>query len=289
MIDVDKVCLKWNRYESNIRQYFKKLRDDQRLCDVTIATEDGEYIQAHKIALCAGSNFFSDIFMKNNHSNMLVYLKGISSSMLQPVLDFMYNGETCIGQDEVNMFIEAGKELHIKGLDSEVKGNYESVSEKLLYPKEGDNQEEKVTPGSEEDITESVSEKRFYPQVTDIQEVKVTPDLEEDYKDTLVDIDENLLPLIRTNDELSLQINDMVEKNEDNMWRCKVCGKTATHKGNLKQHAEIHLEGMAHECHICNKTFSSRVNLRYHVTNNHTKLLSCDICEPQISLKAMKP
>ena len=76
---MDKFCLNWNGYDANIREYFKKLREDQRLFDVTLVTDDGQHIQAHKIILSAGSNFFSDIFVKSNHSNMLVYLKGITS------------------------------------------------------------------------------------------------------------------------------------------------------------------------------------------------------------------
>ena len=76
---MDKYDLKWNSFEENIRNYFRKLRDDQKLFDVTLATDDGHHIQAHKVILSAGSHFFSDIFQKSNHTNMLVYLKGISS------------------------------------------------------------------------------------------------------------------------------------------------------------------------------------------------------------------
>ena len=57
----------------NIRESFKQLRDDQNHFDVTLATDDDYQIHAHKIILSAGSNFFSDIFMKNNHTNMLIY------------------------------------------------------------------------------------------------------------------------------------------------------------------------------------------------------------------------
>ena len=45
-----------------------KLRNDHRLFDVTLATDDGQHIQAHKLILSAGSSFFSDIFLKSNHA-----------------------------------------------------------------------------------------------------------------------------------------------------------------------------------------------------------------------------
>ena len=70
-MDMDKFCLNWNGYDANIKEYFSKLRDDQIYFDVTLATDDGRHIQAHRLILSAASNFFSDIFMKNNHNNML--------------------------------------------------------------------------------------------------------------------------------------------------------------------------------------------------------------------------
>ena len=69
----------------------------------------------------------------------------------------------------------------------------------------------------------------------------------------------------------------MIEKIEG-MWKCKVCGKNAAHKGHIKDHAETHLEGMSHVCDICRKTFNTRPNLREHISNIHSELFSCDIC-----------
>merc|ERR1711888_570953 len=116
------MSLKWDAFEENIRNYFRKLREDQRLFDITLATDDGQHIQAHKVILSAGSNFFSDIFEKSNHTNMLVYLKGISSKKLERVLDFIYNGEVSVGQEEIKVFVETGKEIQVKGLEGDLKG-----------------------------------------------------------------------------------------------------------------------------------------------------------------------
>merc|ERR1719370_221872 len=128
-MDMDKFCLNWNGYDANIRDSLRKLREGQRLFDVTLVTDDGLHIQAHKIVLSAGSKFFSDIFMKSNHSNMLVYLKGISSDKLAPVIDFIYNGEAFITQEQLKVFIETGKELQVKGLEGELTGVVDDKTE----------------------------------------------------------------------------------------------------------------------------------------------------------------
>ena len=88
---MDKFALKCSDFEINIKGYFSKLREDKTLFDVTLVTDDGHHIKAHKIILSTGSNFFSDIFIKSNHVNMLLYLKGINSAELIHVLDFLYN------------------------------------------------------------------------------------------------------------------------------------------------------------------------------------------------------
>ena len=78
--------------------------------------------------------------------------------------------------------------------------------------------------------------------------------------------------------ELSLQIIQMIEKNED-MWKCKVCGKTATKYSYIKNHAERHVAGMCYSCKKCDKTFPNRLCLSSHITNIHSELFSCEICE----------
>ena len=69
----------------------------------------------------------------------------------------------------------------------------------------------------------------------------------------------------------------MIEKS-DGVWKCKVCGKSSTLKGNIQVHAESHIEGMSHACHICNKSFPNRPTLRIHNNRYHTELFSCDLC-----------
>jgi len=81
------------------------------LFDVTLVTDDGQHIQAHKIILSSGSHFFSNIFLKSNQTNMLIYLKGIHSVQLEHLLDFIYNGEASVGQEVLKEFLETGKEL----------------------------------------------------------------------------------------------------------------------------------------------------------------------------------
>ena len=73
---------------------------------------------------------------------------------------------------------------------------------------------------------------------------------------------------VDTNIGLDMQIEQMIEK-KDGLWQCKVCGKTAKLKGNLKNHSETHVEGFSHSCHVCNKSASTRISLKVHMSKYH--------------------
>jgi len=244
--------MNWSAYDTDIRESFRKLREEQKLFDVTLVTDDGQHIQAHKVILSAGSHFFSYIFMRSNHSNMLIYLKGISSDMLEPVIDFIYNGETFMKQEELKAFVETGKELLVKGLEGEGTGRKENINEEPTYPKVSELRNDSF-----------MHEKEF----TDNADVN---------NDTGIMIDEENFQL-GINNELDLQLNEMTKKIEG-AWICKVCGKTATQKGGIRRHAERHIHGMSHACHICSKTFKNRPGLWRHISGIHSELFSCDIC-----------
>ena len=112
--------MKWNEFDTNIREYFKNLRDSENLFDVTLVTEDEKQIKAHRLILAAGSQFFSDIFLKNDDANMLIYLKGIRITQLENIVDFIYNGEASIMQEDLKEFLANGKELKLKGFQEEL-------------------------------------------------------------------------------------------------------------------------------------------------------------------------
>ena len=101
MNNMEKFCLRWNDFETNIREYFRELREEHSYCDVTLATDDHYQIEAHKVILAAGSSFFSDLFKKNKHKNIWIYLKGINRKDLENVVSFLYNGKVYITQEEL--------------------------------------------------------------------------------------------------------------------------------------------------------------------------------------------
>ena len=53
----EKLCLQWNHFQDNVKSAFGNLRKGTDFADVTLACEDGQQIEAHKVILAAPSPF----------------------------------------------------------------------------------------------------------------------------------------------------------------------------------------------------------------------------------------
>ena len=254
---MEKFCLKWNDFESNVREYFKNLRKDQIVFDVTLATEDGQEMKAHKIVLSAGSDFFSDIFSRNNHPNMYIFLRGVSRPQLEQVTDFLYYGEASITQDEIKHFLDIAKLLQVKGLQQNVLDIDQNI------------------PDEFED-TKNDFEEAYYASQNNIAEQE-TIDL---LGDPVYDTFDREISGSNANKELDHQIMETIEKTEDGKWKCNICGKIAKQKTQIKGHAETHIEGLSYTCDVCSKTCSTKQYLRQHISNSHTggNDFFCKVC-----------
>jgi len=115
MANSEKFCLRWNDFESNISVAFRELREEKDFFDVTLACDDSQ-IQAHKVILSACSPFFRNVLRRNPHQHPLLYLKGVKYKELLCVLNFMYQGEVNVAQEELNSFLAVAEDLRVKGL-----------------------------------------------------------------------------------------------------------------------------------------------------------------------------
>ena len=94
----ENLCLQWNDFQDNVKNAFGHLRGKNDFVDVTLACEDGQQIEAHKVILAASSPFFQRILKGNKHSHPFIYMKGMKSDDLSAIVDFLYYGEANVCQ-----------------------------------------------------------------------------------------------------------------------------------------------------------------------------------------------
>ena len=119
----EKLCLKWNEWKEAVNSAFGTLRNDKEFTDVTLACEDGQQMEAHKVILSSLSPFFQKILQKNKHPHPLIYLKGFQSKDFVSILDFLYSGEANVYQEDLDSFLAIAEEIQLKGLTGQTSND----------------------------------------------------------------------------------------------------------------------------------------------------------------------
>jgi len=83
--------------------------------DVTLGVE-GKRLSAHKMLLSACSPYFRELLKGNPCQHPIIVLRDIRYTDLHSLLQFMYNGEVNVHQDQLNSFLKAAESLKIRGL-----------------------------------------------------------------------------------------------------------------------------------------------------------------------------
>ena len=69
------------------------------------------------MVLSTFSPFFKKLLKNHLHPHPLIYMKGLKSSSLTAIIDFLYLGEANIFQEELDSFLALAEELQLKGLE----------------------------------------------------------------------------------------------------------------------------------------------------------------------------
>ena len=72
------------------------------------------FLSLFQVILSACSPFFRQILRRNPHQHPLLYLKGVKYKELLSVLNFMYQGEVNVAQEELNSFLAVAEDLRVK-------------------------------------------------------------------------------------------------------------------------------------------------------------------------------
>ena len=112
----EKLSVQWNDFKDNAIGSLGLLKDDKDFLNVTLASEDGKQIEAHKVILAISSPFFQNLLKRNKHPHPLIYMRGVKSDDLLAIVNFLYFGEANVRQENLDSFFAIAEELQLKGL-----------------------------------------------------------------------------------------------------------------------------------------------------------------------------
>ena len=249
---MEKFCLKWNDFQSSLTNSFRNVRNEKDFCDVTLVSDDEVSIKVHKFVLSYSSTFFKTILLNNPHQHPLLYLSGINSTDLNFVLDYIYQGEVQLFQEQLDSFLNVAQMLKIEGLLS----------------------------NENEDKADTVDQKTFSPEVKDsglktrIENKRPTNKaFKRDHEQEESSQNDGIISAIDSTDanEIKAKVKQLLEK-IDGIYVCKVCQKSSSHQHALLRHIETHIDGISYNCQYCGKTFRSVNSLSCHKSVYHKNI-----------------
>lgn len=297
MADLQRFCLKWNDFESSISNSFRDLKEAGDFFDVTLVCQD-QQVEAHKVILSACSPFFKTILKKNPHPHPLLYLKDIKFANLESLLEFMYQGEVKVPQDELGPFLAVAEELRVKGLTQTPQGkrptseplqtgpdqtqkhpglatkpltgmrdHSDNVSQHkeiaLIKPEYGEE------TFSEEPAGDKGTSEPGFLQAADTMDDRWGEGMGREgegkgWEDQLAMADVDGINAINREN-----IENCIRRTEENTYQCVACGKVCATKTALVNHVENQHYPGHYACTICHAVFKSRGSLNTHHQRHH--------------------
>ena len=259
----ERLCLQWNNFKENIASAIGDLRQDQEFTDVTLACEDGQQVEVHKVVIVASSPFFRNILKRNKHPHPLIFMRGVMSENLLAMVDFFYHGEANVYQENLDSFLVLARELQLKG----IQGNQtEEEAEIISLPTYKKSQT--ILPKYRSATNQFSVNKDVFNDTGLVQEVS----------------EKALLPTVQSTisctDEESLdqQVKSMMIFSEKNgpkghgrLRICKACGKEGR-MNSIMHHIEAHhIAGISLSCDLCGQILGTRDALRQHQAGHYRK------------------
>ena len=260
--------LSWDDFDQKCPKAFKELWLDRDLSDVTLATEDGGQLSAHKVILATCSPLFKRLLQKNPNGHPLLYLMGVQLSQLEQLLSYIYLGQCDLTQDQLPSFMATGKQLEVEGLS----GNLESESRGLA-----------------EDLESPVKSKTEAVDRT----LQITNQIEAGNKEGSAtykgyNIGYNIDVPLASNGNTETGDSSVIAVNDDSFaLNCQQCDYKASRQSHIRQHVLNVHKGFKYDCTQCDYKSGDKSNLKRHIEKEHLGITyTCPKCKHVLNSKS---
>ena len=282
---------------------FVDLYESNEFTDITLVSEDGETIQAHKLIISASSGVLRKLIEKNRTPFL-----DVKHSFLRLLLQFIYTGQCEVNQIDLVYFLSTAKQLDIAGLGSSngkdspkevIKDRDTEFEKSPARQLPDDNNKSEIIHNVEDIINGVIGEQEVIYTNTkrDTQSVKEITEADEyvslvenddikkrensDFVDSIIDSYEQ--PNLKPTNKRKLKKDKLLLQHAK--YKCGECTYLAKHKVNMKHHVISVHNGRIHFC----KTDNCELEYKYEENEKkillHYRMNSCSICGVKFSKK----
>ena len=110
---IHSICLRRNDFQSVASTAFADLYESHEFTDVTLVSEEGQSIKAHKLIISASSRVLSKLI-----ENREIFFIDVKHLFLKLILQYIYTGQCEVDQSYLDTFLVTAKQFDIVGLSS---------------------------------------------------------------------------------------------------------------------------------------------------------------------------
>ena len=245
-MDHQQFGLTWSTFNSCVRAGFQNFFDDKHFSDLTLVTEDGKYIKAHKVLVSLSSSTLRCILQNTDHPHPVVFLSGINHSTLLSIIKFIYLGETTVTQESFPLFMEASLKLKIAGLEEILSLGNTTTDQTLLSKNDMKTDIEETNDAGDNTSLPVFSQNNSFEKLESVFEP------------------EHYVPS-------PLRFKTPRKHSETNKpFLCSKCNKTFTDKITLVKHKRSVHEKEIFTCSECGYKSNKQIGLMKHVKSVHS-------------------
>ena len=119
MLSTTHFQMSYDDFYGNRSEVVQDILANSQFLDVTIVNEEREW-GAHKLILSSASPVLRRILDRGPAMQSLIYLIGTKSSIIEALLNFIYEGEASVKMNDVQNFMRLGNDLQLEGIYNDV-------------------------------------------------------------------------------------------------------------------------------------------------------------------------
>ena len=267
------IHFKWNSHHENVYATLEdEICNDINFADVTLVSDDLQFLKAHKYVLSSCSTVFKEILIKNPHEHPIVYLAGVKQQELQYLLQLMYFGEAKIQHEHLQRLVTILIEYNMRGFEiPEMLGKTLPMDfVKSRGESHFTSDDNKSTQQISNETKPNMFERKGYFMCRDCEAKFKGPDGLKRHIDSIHNgVRYGCEKCGNQYSQMSSLSAHQRRAHEGLRFACDRCDSTYSGKGALRQHQQSKHEGVRFECDQCDYKAMYKHDLKFHKKNMH--------------------
>ena len=256
---LDQYKIGWNTFPQHLLTGNAQLYEDKIFSDVTLVSEDLVQTPAHRTVLASASLKLKKLLTVNTGcgGGGVLYLTGVSQQDLEPLLEFIYLGETNIKETRLSQFLDLARDLEIKEIPRDSQATraekHQGLTQSNQIQLEGSG-----SPGPA--VTEPV---RAMMRILE-NDYKLSQSITDNAEEYLLELVEN------TAEGNKYQLSAGPRGTSKQPTKCPVCQAAFFDRNTMKRHHRNIHQGIRHPCPECKQVYTTTSDMVRHLKKNHS-------------------